>query len=600
MRAFSCAPTVDGWIKNRHPRQASASPPLARHGSITSQAKQFQPRGRFPSTKPRNKSQITTPRHPPPKSASVGKRKQGSRDGLLDDDESHPAKRHTPPQNDTGSDAVIKQAPFLQQSQQAAAGKKATSSSSPYADVFASVLAAAEKEEEVARRRCVPVPFWQQARMWTDPGYLAGQANAGDAREAAVRRTLDEFHDPASGRLLERSDTQRTFHTHMLNASAKSIYGRDFAVSASRILERNQWTEFRQEVCIITARGEGKTWSVAMYAASLMINQPMVSVVIFSVAKRQTIQMITLIKQMLASHPVGREMLKGRPGAEHLDLQGAGGPNDRRTVTGLPGRSDTTRGIHAQYVLIDEAAFLSYMLFMETILPTLTKGHTCLIAISTPQGEDNVYTWLTQLTDSSKEGRPLFNVVRTSRVCDACIEAKKAMTCTHLRSKLPPWQEMSKVARMAQLYENDPHLHMREIMGVSADAGSKAFLKDDVTAFFASKVRIDNREDVRAVYISADPSGGGSSELAVVAMVEDTNGKLAVRVWCFFPPPCRLYFAFFKNFYERTPKNQYTDCPTDDQPVTCMTSPRWPLMGRASRSIRDMPFICSLSRSWSG
>jgi len=428
----------------------------------------------------------------------------------------------------TNDHNIIQQAPYLRQGQRSAVAAIAAADS-PYADVFATVMATAEAEETVAREKCVPMQFWQQACRWTDPAYLATQSNAGDAREAAIRHSLDEFHDPASGRLLERSDTQRSFHTHMLNASAKSIYGRDFAVSASRILERNQWTEFRQEVCIITARGEGKTWSVAMYAAALLINQPMVSIVIFSVAKRQTIQMITLIKQMLASHPIGREMLKGRQAAEHLDLQGSGGPTDRRTVVGLPGRSDTTRGIHAQYVLIDEAAFLSYMLFMETILPTLTKGHTCLIAISTPQGEDNVYTWLTELKDSARGGQSMFNVVRTSRVCDACVAADKAMTCTHLRSKLPPWQEMSKVARMAQLYENDPHLHMREIMGRSADAGTKAFLADDVNRFFASKVRIDNAADVRAVYISADPSGGGTSELAVVAMVEDVHGKLAVR-----------------------------------------------------------------------
>jgi hypothetical protein len=455
---------------------------------------------------------------------------------------------------------IIQQAPHLRQEQRSAVST-VIDTTVPYADVFATLLGTAEAEEAAAREHCVPLQFWQQASRWTDPTYLATQSNAGDVREATIRRTLDEFRDPASGRLLERSDTQRTFHTHMLNASAKSIYGRDFAVSASRILERNQWTEFRQEVCIITARGEGKTWSVAMYAAALLINQPMVSIVIFSVAKRQTIQMITLIKQMLATHPIGREMLKGRQAAEHLDLQGTGGPTDRRTVVGLPGRSDTTRGIHAQYVLIDEAAFLSYMLFMETILPTLTKGHTCLIAISTPQGEDNVYTWLTELKDSTRGGRPMFNVVRTSRVCDACVAADKAMSCTHLRSKLPPWQEMSKVARMAQLYENDPHLHMREIMGRSADAGTKAFLAADVDKFFASKVRIDNPADVRAVYISADPSGGGTSELAVVAMVEDIHGKLAVRRPSYFRLflVYRLFRSILTRMHDTKFKNQHNN-----------------------------------------
>ena len=332
------------------------------------------------------------------------------------------------------------------------------------------------------------------------------------------------------------------------HSRAQVIYGKDFDASAQRILEVNDWERFQQEVLIVTARGIGKTWSVAMFVAALLMRCPAISISVFAVAKRAAVNMIHLIDQMVTSHPEGRDMVITPRSAERLRLQGPGGPADVRVVTALPSRSDTTRGTHSNVVIVDEMAFITESLLKETILPTIVKKRTCMIGISTPQGSDNIYTWLTNFVEpGTNPPRLMFNVVQAGRVCPACMAADKALECTHMRASVPPWMSLGKVARMQQLYADDPALHARENLGVVADMGRKAFPPGDVDALAANVAHGVGANGVKCVYVACDPSGGGSSEFAIVAIAEELSGRLSVP-----PSPLKRTNGWHRKFTKRT------------------------------------------------
>ena len=86
-----------------------------------------------------------------------------------------------------------------------------------YVDVFEAADAHVDKMAAAHVATAIPLPHWQQVRRQALDAAAAGGGNRGDARFAAVRRTLGEFRDN-DGDLLERSDTQIMFHEHMLNA----------------------------------------------------------------------------------------------------------------------------------------------------------------------------------------------------------------------------------------------------------------------------------------------------------------------------------------------------------------------------------------------
>lgn len=384
------------------------------------------------------------------------------------------------------------------------------------------------------------------------------------------------------------------------------IYGKDFDASAQRILEANRWERFQQEVLIVTARGIGKTWSVAMFVAALLMHCPAISISVFAVAKRAAVNMIRLIDQMASSHPTGRGMVVTPRSAERLRMRAPGaGAADERVVTALPSRSDTTRGVHSNVVIVDEMAFITDALLKETILPTIVKKRTCMVGISTPQGRDNIYTWLTTFVEPNTDPpRLMFNVVQAGRVCPACLAADKALECTHMRASVPPWMSLGKVARMQQLFADDPHLHARENLGVVADAGRKAFPAADVEALCANVAR-DVAPVVKCVYVACDPSGGGSSEFALVGVAEEVSGRLSVR-----PPPSPLppsqsarrsivpaiYFTPRRRRVTRTPSRSRRGRPRGSRTRRAPGGCRGPRAGRPSRAPRPPPSWAKAAR----
>jgi hypothetical protein len=391
---------------------------------------------------------------------------------------------------------------------------------SPYQDDISELTNRMERLHMGLANRYVPLPVYlqQDTSMQTTE-------NAGDRRFAGVRRTWSEFRD-VSNELIEPSDTQGVFLMAFLNACTQAIYGRDYEAAAERILKQNGWTEFSQEVFVIAARADGKTFAVAMFMAAVLINCPGIRMAVFGHSQRGSDYVLALVGEMIRSHPEGRRMIV-RIATEKIELRGPEGELDKRIALALPNNENTTRGTQVKMIFVDEMAFISESLLMGTLVPMLSKKETSIIGISTPLGDDNIYTWVTRMEDTTvSPPKPLFNVVSAGRVCPACVAANKVFDCTHMRFQIPPWKSLKKVARMKVIYDEMPHI--RENLGGIANSDRRAFRAVDVDNFFRNITR--NIERVKCVWLASDPSGGGPSEFAVVGVVEDMVGRLSVRI----------------------------------------------------------------------
>ena len=140
-----------------------------------------------------------------------------------------------------------------------------------------------------------------------------------------------------------------------------------------------------------------------------------------------------------------------------------------------------------------------------------------------------------QLTDST--GRPLFECISISLVCDDCLKTDFPEKCTHKLASMPRWLSSAKMEVVKSLLSEDPAMLLRESMGVAADQSCKAFPSADVDKFLARpglRIFCDeyeplSRTNTRHFIVSVDPAGGGASAFAVSSMAQLPNGGVVVR-----------------------------------------------------------------------
>lgn len=124
------------------------------------------------------------------------------------------------------------------------------------------------------------------AEVAVDPHNLNDASNEegihvdGDDRLRRIFTMLDSFG-------FERSEFQKLWHWFMVGASLPHIYGeRDWPRVQERVLKSMGFDELRSEVLIQTFRRAGKTWSVSMLLAALLLNVPGLKISVISTGGR--------------------------------------------------------------------------------------------------------------------------------------------------------------------------------------------------------------------------------------------------------------------------------------------------------------------------
>lgn len=162
----------------------------------------------------------------------------------------------------------------------------------------------------------------------------------GHARYSRLLATLDEFYLREGGSVskepIVRSDIQRIFHRHMLNACLPVIYGAEFETCVETILKDNGWDEVKQEVLVVTCRREGKTMAVSLLVAGLLICVPYIKVVVFAVGMRTALQLVSRVESLCESHAIGSGMIVRPHAKELLVMRNRQDRTDTRSLMALP------------------------------------------------------------------------------------------------------------------------------------------------------------------------------------------------------------------------------------------------------------------------
>ena len=342
------------------------------------------------------------------------------------------------------------------------------------------------------------------------------QKNYGDVRLNNIRMFIDHVKG------YDRSEMQKQFHESFLQSVALHLYKDDPEVDMDKIMSMNEWPNLKQQCLCLTPRRFGKTTAVAMFVASYFLSVEKCQLCIFSTGKRASDGMldkihefVKLIDEDLGTNHDNSCKRKG----EFLFYYGEG-TNDVRKVASYPSGSDKLRGVGGDLILLEEAAFMPIKMFHEVIVPLLELETTALICISTPQDSSNFYSMMFEMVDQA--GEKLFNQIQISMVCDDCKLGPHPEQCTHMKHLLPKWKSGGKQDMVRQIYGDNTEDMLRESMGVTTN-DSCALFQDEWIKLFSSRSPYTFRNVPSFVFVACDPNGGGSSQMAIVSLFQDSN-----------------------------------------------------------------------------
>lgn len=98
----------------------------------------------------------------------------------------------------------------------------------------------------------------------------------------------------------------------------------------------------------------------------------------------------------------------------------------------------TLRGITADVMYLEEAAFMDPSIFYEVVVPLLENRGTALICISTLLDSQNFFTQLCKARN--EDGSTVFDVISIERICSNCKRLpllEQKISCTHKEGSVP-------------------------------------------------------------------------------------------------------------------------------------------------------------------
>jgi hypothetical protein len=143
-----------------------------------------------------------------------------------------------------------------------------------------------------------------------------------------------------------RSYHQRLFHDDFLKACTRSFWKLEppgqFARDHQKVLRVNSWDHIAQEILISTPRRFGKTISVSMFCAAMLLACPGVEISIYSTCKRISQKILRNVQKFAlliadADYATLNFGVK-RENMEEINLQGPLGNTDVRIINSYPSK----------------------------------------------------------------------------------------------------------------------------------------------------------------------------------------------------------------------------------------------------------------------
>lgn len=155
--------------------------------------------------------------------------------------------------------------------------------------------------------------------------------------------------------------------------------------------------------------------------------------------------------------------------------------------------------------------------------------NTCLMCLSSPEGDSNYYSQLLNLKRAGTN-EPFFKTIDCLQICDECkkLERTEQIKCTHVKSNAH-WLSARKVNELkTSLYQDRPADALREFVGAVVSDYLPALCKTEIARMF-DMPRIITQSAPKYIFTCCDPSGGGPSMLSLASAYFNMSGHLVVR-----------------------------------------------------------------------
>lgn len=345
-----------------------------------------------------------------------------------------------------------------------------------------------------------------------------------------LKLTLDNFKND-QGKPLRREPYQVRFHEAMIRGSLPHIFRRSWPTKSKEILANLDIKDGnpKQLIAISSPRQVGKSTSVAMFCAAVLVACPAVKVLVFAQNKRGSGNLLKMTKAFYAQRDPERLRI-ATENQENFVVADTKDPTDPLVteLISLPGTSEGTRGQFGHIIILEEAGFMKNLLFKATVVPLLMNEGRTLICISTTPTNVAQFYWGLFDTKDEDTGEYYFERIQIRRTCDDCAE-KGLNDCPHVKKEAPSWQTNKRKKMVEAIYGDDKTMYNREIGGAFAVDDMYVFKKKAVDAL-EKKPRIDGRHftSPMAVFVGVDPSGGGRSDSASIAFTFDFQDRLII------------------------------------------------------------------------
>lgn len=290
--------------------------------------------------------------------------------------------------------------------------------------------------------------------------------------------------------------------------------------------------EIRSKTAMKCPRRNGKTVAMAMVAASLLVCADGLDMIIAATGLERAKSFISMVHGFLEEMREPGTGLSASAARLSLDLGGG----VRNALVAISSNSTSGRGVTGQVIFVDEGAFVAQKLFEEVLYPLAAVDGTVMFIVSSPAlyGTD---CFSGMFEAKYPDGRYLFNRIELKLICASC-QRDKRLVCTHTKARRVPWQTAEAHAELRILYSTNKEAYMREVLGADSAGEIAAFTRESLERLRASPPRALCAGEVRRVFLSLDPSGGGAgsdSALCITAfgardeLVVSEAGRRAAR-----------------------------------------------------------------------
>ena len=286
---------------------------------------------------------------------------------------------------------------------------------------------------------------------------------------------------------------QKDFIKMIFNICSPHIYKDEFLQNKHRLLKKQKQSGFQKMAAVSWARQFGKSTTVSAAAAALLAIGRGLNVVV--VANGQDIAS-KLMQQIMSNYALMRDpkriIFQNRKMSfvvrADVPLSMSRQEIIRKglfnTVRACSGNAKTQRGINADIIILDEAAYIPKDMIQDVIGPLVKVRNTVLVALSTFANNDPD-NWFTQIMrrDDPQIKRLAKRQMLELR-CEAC-KQRNFTSCDHKRHLLPAWHD-SDNTEMAQLIIPNDKKFATEVLGSWSDSTTGAlFHHQHVERIFA-------------------------------------------------------------------------------------------------------------------